>query len=186
MNEKQFKPADDPKVKSSSMIPGFILIAIGAISLLSKLFGLPFGFPWPIWIIVPGMMLLMPAFRLTPNNRAAAAGLAIPGATLMMVGSMLWVMDIFNHYEAWAYAWALIPIASMLGLKYAQRFDEDETGSRHLDKGIRTMGWIFVVGAIFFEGFIFDNVLGRAWPAILIVFGVFLLIQNRRDTRTTK
>jgi hypothetical protein len=182
--ERAYKAEESAKLKrelGSSPWPAILVIALGAILLVANLFDFHLiNVLWPGFIIAPGLMLIWPAYDSTEERGNVLSFLAVPGAVVTMVGLMLFVMDVTNHYEAWAYSWALLPAAAMGGLMYAKRFD---TGSNIHEVGrkmIRAMVIMFIALAIFFEIIVFANF--NPWlPLALIGYGIYLLVKDQRD-----
>ena len=104
-------------------------------------------------------------------------GLMIPAAIIGGIGAILLYQNTYNAWETWAFVWTLIPGFVGVGL---------------LLYGIltRTSGamigamWTLFISAVLFG--IFGWALGgvriaaSVWPAALILFGAFLLIQALR------
>ena len=68
---------------------GIILVVGGALLLAGRLTDLTLGpSAWPLWLIVPGVAMVIGSFAIPPRG---GLGLAIPGAILTMLGSVLWV-----------------------------------------------------------------------------------------------
>ncbi|CAA9565336.1 MAG: hypothetical protein AVDCRST_MAG86-1001 [uncultured Truepera sp.] len=157
---------------------GVGLIVVGAVLLLGSLFGWNFGLAlWPLFIFVPGVLLLLAAIG------TAVSGLFIPGCVLTTLGLIFFVQEFTDHYESWAYAWALLPAAVGAGLfLHGRRSGNTElTGQGRRMAGIAAT--VFVVGAVFFEGFIFGD-FTDTWffrtglPLFLIATGAFLLLRQ--------
>ncbi len=90
---------------------GVSLIVAGAVFLLGSLFGWDLGPSlWPLFISVPGVLLLLAA-TLSPVST-----LFIPGSVLTTLGLIFFVQELTGHDESWAYAWALLPAAVGVGL----------------------------------------------------------------------
>ncbi len=160
---------------------GLALIGIGALILLSNLVSIPFGrYLWPLWIITPGLLLLWPAARMRPGQREPLAVLAVPGAVILSVGLLLLVMNLFNYFEMWAYAWPLPLIGALWGVDYKNRFQEDAAGRQSRRQAMRAMFWIFLIFAIAFELLVFHPILGAWWPLLLVVLGLYLVARNWR------
>ena len=130
---------------------GIVLVVIGVVVLLARLADMALGSSsWPLWIIVPGLAMLVGSLAIPPR---AGLGLAIPGTIIAIVGGILWVQDTYDLYATWAYAWALVaptgPGLAMLIYGLAR-------GDRELAAdGFRTtlvgLG-LFLGFALFFEG----------------------------------
>ena len=117
------------------------------------------GATWPLWIVVPGVAMLVGSFFIPPRG---GLGLAIPGAIVTMVGLILWVQEAYDLYATWAYAWALVaPTAPGLGMLLYGLVQRDGELARD---GLRTT----LVGLGLFLGFtlFFEGVLGLSGSPI--------------------
>lgn len=161
---------------------GLVLVLGGGVLLLGQLFGWQFGeILWPFFILVPGLLLLSAAFL----GGKSLAPLFIPGSVITTLGLIFLVQNATDHFESWAYAWALMPAATGVGLflqgRRLGRLELAAQGRRMAAIG----GAAFVLGAIFFEGFIFGD-FRNTWlfriglPLALVAAGTFLLL--RRET----
>jgi hypothetical protein len=167
---------------------GKALIGVGAVLLAANVFSAIFGvvlgaWLWPLWFIVPGLLLMWPAYDMKPGEKPTWAWLAIPGAILTTLGGMFMVMSVFNHFEAWAYAWALLPISVLWSILYINRYEGNEEETTGLQTAIRVLFWIMVGLGALFELLIFNNILGMLWPLVLIGGGVYLVAKNARRTK---
>jgi hypothetical protein len=137
------------------------------------------GSGWTLFIIVPGVMLLIAAALAVGG---AAQGLTTAGAIVTTVGLILLYQDRTGHFESWAYAWALIPMSvgvSLIvhGLRVARR-DLVDVGLRM----VAILGVLFVVAGWYFETVFetgrvpFD--LGEAWPLVLVAVGVIVVLST--------
>ena len=163
----------------AGLVIGIVLVVGGAIVLLGRATDLTLGpSAWPLWLIVPGVAMVLGSFAIPPRG---GLGLAIPGAILAMVGVVLWFQAATGLYATWAYAWALVvptgPGVGMLLYGLARRDGElARDGLRTTLVGIG----LFIGFAFFFEGVLglsgrqFTNVREVA-PYIAIVFGVVLV-----------
>ena len=162
------------------LVAGVILVIIGAAVLVTRVVDLSFGgATWPLWIIVPGIAMLVGSFFIPPRG---GLGLAIPGAIVAMVGLILWVQEAYDLYATWAYAWALVaPTAPGLGMLLYGLVQRDGELARD---GLRTT----LVGLGLFLGFMlfFEGVIGLSGspianldeilPYALIGLGVLLVV----------
>jgi hypothetical protein len=168
---------------------GGVLIVLGAAALALQLAGIDLarllgGSGWTLFVIVPGLVLLVGAVFFP----SAGLGLSIAGSITTVTGVLLLYQDQNDHYESWAYAWALLaPGAVGLGhLLHGMRTRDREM----MGNGARLIGAgavIFVIGALFFES-LFDRGripvdVGEAWPWLLVVGGVALVILSLLGTR---
>jgi len=135
------------------------------------------GSGWTLFVIVPGVALLIAAVFLGEKTALIAT---IAGAVLTTVGGLLLYQDQTAHYESWAYAWALIPgsvgaALAVHGLRF-QRSDLVTVGTRM----VAGFGVLLLAGAWFFETIFrtgqapFD--LGDNWPIALIALGGVLFL----------
>lgn len=181
---------DKPVTKlGSNMVgtfAGAILILLGIAFLMVRfilsIFDFDFGrYTWPLFIIVPGVLMFLSAFVL---ERQAGVTLAIFGGMVTMTGGILMIQNIFNLYATWAYAWALIAPTSMglAKLLYgALRGMGDEVKNGLAMAGVGAV--IFFVAGAFFELIIDLNGFGLniswlCWPTLLIGGGIITLIVN--------
>jgi hypothetical protein len=132
---------------------------------------------WPFFVILPGLVLMAAAIFPAPP---AGLGFAIAGSIVTTVGLILLYQDTTDHWESWAYAWALLPTASgvatlLYGLAF-RRQDLIAGGLRIVAVGVA----MFLAGFWFFET-IFES--GRTpidlstwWPVIVIGLGVLITL----------
>ena len=116
-------------------------------------------------------------------GRTDAAGFFIPGSILTTLGLLFFVQSATDHYESWAYAWALIWGAVGVGML----LQGWRTGSSKItEQGRRLVGLAaaaFLIGFVFFEGFVFGD-LADSWlfrvglPVVFIGAGAFLLLRQ--------
>jgi hypothetical protein len=169
----------------ANLLIGMMLVGLGALFLIGQVFNVNlWQFLWPFFIIVPGLLFFVGMLL----GGKPAGPLAIPGSIVMMVGLLLLYQAVTNHWESWAYAWALIfPTSVGIGLAINGAWSDVErltkTGMRWITAGLI----IFLVGGVFFEvllnisrGIVSDVV----WPGLLIVLGVYLLV--RRGSRSNE
>ena len=181
MTDKGNIQADPRPAPNPAAIIGFVLVAAGALALLANLMDVSFGrFLWPLWVISPGLLLLIPALRMQAGQPEPLAFLAIPGAAVLSVGGLLFLTNAFNYWQGWAYLWAPIPLSVLWGVSFAQRYQADEPTRRSLSEARRVMIWITLAFAAFFELLIYHQPLGHWWPVLVILLGVILVARNLR------
>ena len=164
-------------------VVGLLLIAFGAAALLLRESGFnPFAaagaWGWPFLVIVPGLVLL--AASLVPAQ-PRGVGFATAGAIVTTVGALLLYQSRTGHWESWAYAWALIPLAAGSALTLY--------GLLARARGMVTTGLtmagiaaaLFVAGAWFFEGVFAGEQrptdVGAWWPMGVIVLGGVIVLR---------
>jgi hypothetical protein len=162
-----------------AIVLGAILIAVGGAFLVTNLTGFAIGAAWPLFIVVPGLVLVAAAFA---AGGEAGGGLAIAGSIVTTVGLILAVQEATGLYATWAYAWALVAPGSVgVGMVLFGTF----TGRPDLvTAGLRVAGVglaLFVGFAIFFEGII--GLSGEGAPPLeglvpiaLIALGAILIL----------
>ena len=184
-------PASRPPARrrQPSML-GVLLVLAGLVLLLGQLVHIDLGhYGWPLFIIVPGVALLIVAIS---SRGFAGEGLAILGSILTITGLILLFQNATDHFESWAYAWALVfPGAVGIGMiiygSYAGRPGNVRAGVRLLGIGLV----LFLLGAAFFEGVIgiggyhFGQSAGAIAGVVIIGIGAVLLILSLVSRRTT-
>jgi hypothetical protein len=170
------------------MVLGGALVLVGAILLLGQLARVDVGhYGWPLFVIAPGALLLFVA--LTARG-PAGEGMAIVGSIVTVTGLILLYQNVTDHFESWAYAWALVfPGAIGAGMMLyglvAGRPGNVRVGTRLLGAALV----IFLVGAAFFEGVLgigsyqLDRSAGVLLGAVIIALGALMLIMNVTSTR---
>lgn len=169
-----------PSGSRGGVLP-LILIALGVLFLIGELFDVRFGSSlWPFLIIVPGALMLAAAF----GRRSVNAGLASAGAVLTALGLILLYQNVSDHWESWAYAWALLPLAAGVAQMAAGMRNEDDGVTTAGQALARTFGIVFIIGVVIFELVIFDRsgLSGYLLPLALIAVGAFLLWRHYERT----
>ena len=177
-------PAPSTRRAGSSVAFGVVLVVLGLFALLVQFTGFDAGESWPLFVIIPGLTLLVVGYL------SLGTGALIPGAILTVVGLILAYQSSTGDWPSWAFAWPLVaPGGVGLGL-YLQ-------GVRNHDPHLLRQGRVlmFVAAIIFMIAFvIFGTVLNiggynygwfgkAALPALLIVVGLVLLARSIQRTR---
>ena len=174
--------------RRGAVVLGAILIVVGGVFLVTNVTGFALDAAWPLFVIVPGLVLLAASFAASGE---AGVGLAIAGSIVTTVGLILAVQEATGLYSTWAYAWALVAPGSVgVGLLLYGTF----TGRQDLaSAGLRTAGVglaLFIGFAIFFEGIL--GLSGDGAPALeglvpvaLIALGVILVVGSLVGRRRT-
>lgn len=88
------------------MVLGAVLLVVGILGLLGRQLGMNvLEVGWPLFVIVPG--LLMFALAVTTGGKAGSA-IAVPAGIVTMTGLVLAVQSATDLWATWAYAWALV------------------------------------------------------------------------------
>lgn len=169
------------------LLLGAVLVIVGAVLLAAQLLDVPVGLLWPGFVLIPGVVLLGGGLA---GATRGSEGLTIAGTIVVVVGALLTYQNTTNHWESWAYAWALTGPGAiglgMLGAAVANGRSELAAPGRVLVM----MGLaLFAVGAVVFEGIL--EISGRqlgivgdvALPLVVIVLGL-LLVFRRPSSRT--
>jgi hypothetical protein len=161
---------------------GLILVALGLLFLADRALALDLGrLGWPLFIIGPGLLLLV-AGLLTGGG--TGMGMTVPGSVVTTVGLILLYQDRTDHYESWAYAWALIPVGigigtGLWGLLHGR--------SNEVRDAVGAIGFgvvAFVIGFVFFEGVLnlggldLGPIREYGLPLLLIGLGLLMVIGN--------
>jgi hypothetical protein len=159
---------------------GAILIVVGLVFFIGQALDVDLtDVSWPFYVIAPGVALL--AIGLTQER---GSGLTIAGSIVTVVGLVLLYQNSTDHWESWAYAWALVgPGGSGIGmLLYGTRSRNPRMARDGLWQILAAIG-LFAAGFIFFEGII--GISGRrlplpAWviPVAIIALGLVVLVRG--------
>ncbi len=171
-----------------ALVGGLILVIVGTLFLVGRVLDLTLGaHAWPLWIIVPGLAMLIGSLFIPPRG---GVGLAIPGAIVTMVGLVLLVQESYGLYETWAYAWALIaPTGPGLGmLIYGLVRGDRELVGDGLRMTLIGLG-LFLGFALFFEGAIGlsgERLAGldEALPFVVIGLGAVMVVLSLVRSRS--
>jgi hypothetical protein len=178
------KPSSGP----SGLALGAILIVVGLILFAGQVIDIGFAdLGWPLWIIAAGVAIALVGFLVVPEQ-----GIVIGGTVVTTVGLVLAYQNATDHWESWAYAWALVgPAASGLGLAAWGVRAADARDIRNGTWGLLGGLAMFAVGFLFFGGII--GISGRslplpdwALPAAIIGIGVVILLRGVLQGREPK
>lgn len=161
-----------------TIVVGLGLVLLGLMFLAAQYLRINLlGLGWPLFVLVPGLLFFVGMLL----GGRSVGGLAIPGSLVTVTGLLLFYQNLFNHFESWAYAWALVfPTAVGLGLMIEGAWE----GRSRLVRD----GWVWTkVGLSIFvcAGVLFELVIGisgsglvRAlWALALMAFGAILVLR---------
>jgi hypothetical protein len=174
-------PRPEPRAgfeRNAPAVLGAILVFVGVVFLAGQLLNFDLGeIGWPFYVIAPGVAVLVLGLILSGGTP-----LIIGGSVATMVGLVLLYQNATDHWESWAYAWALVgPGAAGIGTFLA--------GARNGNPGMVRAGlWqagtgvaLFAAGLVFFEGII--GISGRRFPlpewlppAAIVALGAALIV----------
>ena len=171
----------------SSAALGVVLVVLGLFALLIALTGFDLTQNgWPLFILVPGLTLLVAGFI------SFGSVATIPGGIVTMLGVVLAYTSSTGHWAVLAYAWALVvPFGVGLGMYLQALRDHDQSALRS-GRALLFAGFmIFLIGFVLFESILGISgrdtfgVVGRgALPALLIIVGVILFVRSVQRSRT--
>lgn len=159
---------------------GLILVAVGVVALSLRQAGLSFATlvdaGWPLFIIVPGVVLLGAAFVPSPPD---GLGFAVAGSVVTTVGAILLYQQSSGNWESWAYIWALIPLSAGIAIAVYGFL----TGLHDLvGTGVRLVAVaavLFLIGSWYFTS-VFET--GESpidieswWPVLVVGVGALIL-----------
>ena len=165
----------------AGLVLGAFLIVAGFAYLLAQYARFDIGqYGWPIFVILPGLALMLIAVM-----TRSAVGLAVPGAVVTVVGLILAVQNAFGLWAAWSYAWTLVfPGAIGLGTAVMGAARHDP---RQVESGIKaalTGVAMFAIFGLFFEGILHvsgvtvGSTVGLVLPVLVIGVGLALLFAS--------
>jgi hypothetical protein len=166
------------KRNSGTLVAGAILIAFGLLALAGQLFrGFHFwSYLWPFIIIGVGAAFFASMFA----GGKSMAGLAIPGSIIGGLGLLMFFQNLFNHWESWAYSWAIILVLVGLGIFIMGLYTQD---ARRRQSGLRLMkigAILFIIFGGFFElifsAFQPHGIQSYLFPAALVLLGGYLVV----------
>lgn len=163
--------------KRSSIVGGLIMILVGAFFLLLQfsptLAGqIDFTRQWPLFIMGLGIFFLLSALLGTPP-------LAIPGSVMTGLGVILYYQNATGDWASWSYIWTLIP--GFVGIGTIVMGILGRKGKHNMREGLRLITVSLVMFVVFWAFFHGLGMIGRFWPVLLIMVGVWLLTQRRRS-----
>jgi hypothetical protein len=166
------------KRNSGTLVAGAILIAFGLLALFGQLFrGFHFwSYLWPVIIIGIGALFFVGMFA----GGKSMAGLAIPGTIIGGIGLLLFLQNLTNGWESWAYSWTVILILVGLGIFIMALYTRDP---QRRQAGLRVMkvgAILFIIFGGFFE-LIFSSfrpygIQSYIFPVLLVLLGIYLIV----------
>jgi hypothetical protein len=166
------------KRNSGALIAGSILIVFGLLALVGQIFrGFQFwSYLWPFIIIGIGGLFFIGMFA----GGKSMAGLAIPGSLIGGIGILLFLQNITNGWESWAYSWTVILILVGLGIFIMGLYSGEE---HRRQAGLRVMkvgAILFVIFGGFFEllfsAFRPYGLQQYIFPVLLVLLGAYLVV----------
>ena len=175
-----------PRRGGASAALGVVLVVVGVFALVVALTGADLaGNAWPLFILVPGLTLLIAGFV------GFGSVATIPGGIVTMLGVVLAYTNSSGDWPLWAYGWALVvPFGVGLGMYLQALRDRDQQALRS-GRSLLFVGFmIFLIGFVIFESILgisgrdtFGPVGKAALPVLLIIAGVILFARSWQRSR---
>ncbi|WP_420643930.1 hypothetical protein [Candidatus Leptofilum sp.] len=181
--ESVLKIEETRKLQRRQSWPAYGVIAIGLGLLASQLFGFDMiDVLWPGFVLAPGLLLLMPAYNATPERSSRLRFLAVPGAMFITIATLLFIMNLSDYFEAWAYGWPLVLASAAWGLMYMRRYEPTHKIHHTGYNFMRLMVLLAMGLVVFFEVIVFGSV-NPLLPLGVIGFGIYMLVKERRASK---
>ncbi len=162
---------------TGSLIGGILLLVFGTLTLLGQIFkGFDFWHIfWPFIVIGFGAMFFVGMFA----GGRSVSGLAVPGSIITVIGLMLFVQNLTEHWESWSYGWTVILMSVGLGI-YIMGWWGDDQGQRRAGWNLIRIGLVlFILFGAFFEMLFNSFGFGRfLFPIALIGLGVYIILRR--------
>lgn len=170
--------------KRSDLVIGLFLFLIGAWFLAAEFNLLPglteimnIEYQWPLAVIgVGGLLFLLGLLARSP-------GISVPACVVGGIGGILYWQNTTGQWGSWSYLWTLIPGFVGVGI-ILSRLLGGET-SRGYTNGLRLIlisTIMFVIFLMFFSG---QANIVRYWPVLVILLGIWIIIQATFRKRPT-
>ncbi|GGD11806.1 hypothetical protein [Pontibacillus salipaludis] len=161
------------KTKPANAITGLIFVITGMFILLANLEIIPMpraSVAWPAFILLPAVGFHA-GFFLSGRKRELA-GLLVPGGILLVI-SLLFFFETATSFSYSGHTWPVYLLAPAFGLFELWYFGKRE-------KGLLIPISILTGIAVFSWGEMLMSAVGRLWPVIFILIGVYLLFGRRK------
>ncbi len=162
------------KRRRTGLVGGTLLILLGVWFLLVQYVPefeglLNIEFSWPLFVIGAGVVLLILGLL------TGEPGMAVPACIVGGIGVLLYYQNQTGNWASWAYAWTLIPGFAGVGAILAGLLgDKSKNSIRDGVNLILISAVMFLIFGSFLGGL---DLLGPYWPVLLILLGVWFLIQ---------
>ncbi len=153
------------------ILAGLYFLAVNVAELFLQL---GWGQLWPGFILLAALAFYLPIL-VWWERRAELSGLAVPGTILLVNAAIFFYNAISGDWNAWAYLWALEPLAVGLGLFVTWLVGPHHNGL------LAGAGVLTAIGLLLFAIFaaVFGGSLARiVAPAVLIVLGLIFLLRG--------
>lgn len=160
------------KIKNS--LWGVLLIAFGSLLMLNNFYDLGIFTMqklWPLFILFLGAAFEVEYYATKKNS-----GLLVPGGILTTIG-LLFLFETFSGFKFAAYTWPTYPLAVAIGLFQLYLATDRQKG---LLVPVFILGGVSLISfSIMFLNNFYPWVNSSvAFPAILILIGIYILVRN--------
>ncbi len=161
------------------LVGGSILIGLGVLFLLAQFFNFTAWHSlWPFIVIGVGGLFFVGMLV----GGKSAAGLAIPGSIIGVIGLTLLYQNLTGHWNSWSYGWTIILMSVGLGILIAGYWG-DNAHQRQSGWRVLRVGFVLFVifGALFelvFSGFGRTGLRQAFFPVLLILVGLYLVFKR--------
>lgn len=158
---------------------GIILILIGVLSILNKVFHIniiSFSNLWPLFILIPGLLFEFSYFTSGKNP-----GLLVPGGILITLG-FLFLFETFTKWNFSEYTWPIYPLSVAIGLFQLYIFSRRPKGLL-IPVLILTAISIISFISMFLKGIFSWIDSSLILPIILIALGIAVLFNGSNNKK---
>lgn len=164
-------------MKNKNYIFGVLLILLGIIGIVSRVFDLRIfhiSTLWPLFVLIPGL-----CFEYAYFNTKRNPGILVPGGILTTIG-MLFLFEVFTGWRFAGKTWPIYMLAVAIGLFQLYWFGGKQKGLL-IPVGILTVVaassyWAMTFGAAFSW---FRRSLGL--PVVLVIIGIVILFSGNKN-----
>ncbi|MCD5322323.1 MULTISPECIES: hypothetical protein [Pontibacillus] len=167
------------RATGTNTITGLIFVITGIVILLANLGIIPIpstAEAWPAFILLPAVGFHVGFFL--SGRKSELAGLLVPGGILLII-SLLFFFETATGFAYSAYTWPVYLLAPAFGLFELWYFGKRE-------KGLLIPVSILTGIAVFSWGEMVASAVGRLWPVIFILIGLYLLFGQRSKKKNDK
>jgi hypothetical protein len=165
-------------------VVGGALVAVGILLLLGRIFDVEAGSVWPLFVIVPGLVLLAIGLGTEGDGGRALTG---AGGVVTGVGLVLLYCNLTGRWVAWSYLWALaFPTAIGAALWLHATIHDDPTEAVSARRTLTVGLILLLVFTAFFEGvlgiggLVPEEARRLVLPVLVIVAGGLVLFSATR------